>query len=41
MRRLPTRVGRRAVQTHRYAKQVPGPHVQLDVTCLTLHGPAG
>ena len=32
MTRLPGRVGRRAVHTHRYAKQVPGHHVQVDVT---------
>ena len=30
-------MGRRAVQTHRYATQVPGPHVQLDGTCLSNH----
>ena len=39
--RLPTRVGRRAVHPHRYEKPVPGQHVQVDVTCLTLQGPAG
>ena len=36
LNRLPRRVGRRAVHTHRYAKQVPGHHVQVDVTFLTL-----
>jgi transposase InsO family protein len=36
MRRLPNRVGRRAVHTHRYEKQVPGHHVQVDVKFLTL-----
>jgi transposase InsO family protein len=36
MNRLPNRVGRRAVHTHRYAKQVPGHHVQVDVTFLNL-----
>jgi len=36
LNRLPGRVGRRAVHTHRYAKQVPGHHVQVDVTFLTL-----
>ena len=36
MNRLPGRVGRRAVHTHRYEKQVPGHHVQVDVTFLTL-----
>ena len=41
LRRVPNRVGRRAVPTHRYAKQVPGHHVQVDVKFLTLHGPAG
>ncbi|RLA04171.1 MAG: hypothetical protein DRQ54_09865 [Gammaproteobacteria bacterium] len=34
--RLPNRVGRRAVHTHRYQKQVPGHHVQVDVKFLTL-----
>jgi len=41
LRRLPNRVGRRAVHTHRDAKQVPGHHVQVDVKFLTLQGPAG
>ena len=41
LRRLPNRVGRRAVHTHRYAKQVPGHHVQVDVKFLTLQGPVG
>jgi len=36
MNRLPGRVGRRAVHTHRYAKQVPGHHIQVDVTFLKL-----
>jgi len=36
MNRLPNRVGRRAVHTHRYEKQVPGHHVQVDVKFLTL-----
>src|SRR5689334_13352321 len=31
LNRLPNRVGRRAVHTHRYEKQVPGHHVQVDV----------
>jgi len=39
--RLPNRVGRRAVHTHRYEKQVPGHHVQVDVKFLTLQGPHG
>jgi len=36
MRRLPNRVGRRAVHTHLYEKQVPGHHVQVDVKFLTV-----
>jgi len=36
LRRLPHRVGRRAVHTHRYEEQVPGHHVQVDVKFLTL-----
>ena len=36
LNRLPNRVGRRAVHTHRYQKQVPGHHVQVDVKVLTL-----
>jgi transposase len=36
LRRLPNRVGRRAVHTHRSEKQVPGHHVQVDVKFLTL-----
>ena len=34
MNRLPGHVGRRAVHTHRCEKQVPGHHVQIDVTFL-------
>jgi transposase InsO family protein len=41
LRRLPNRVGRRAVHTHRYEKQVPGHHVQVDVKFLTLQRPGG
>ena len=41
LNRLPSRVGRRTVHTHRYAKQVPGNHVQVDVTFLTLVGKDG
>ena len=41
MNRLPNRVGRRAVHTHRYEKQVPGHHVQVDVKFLTLQGKHG
>jgi len=36
LRRLPPNVGRRAVHTHRYAKEVPGHHVQADVKILSL-----
>jgi transposase InsO family protein len=36
MRRLPKNVGRRAIHTRRYAKQVPGHHIQLDVKFLSL-----
>ena len=36
LNRLPNRVGRRAVHTHRYQKQVSGHHVQVDVNFLTL-----
>ena len=36
MKRLPKNVGRRAIHTRRYAKQVPGHHVQVDVKFLTL-----
>ena len=34
--RLPKHVGRRAVHTRRYAKKVPGHHVQMDVKVLGL-----
>ena len=36
LNRLPNRVGRRAVHTHRYEKRVPGHHGQVDVKFLTL-----
>jgi len=36
LNKLPHRVGRRAVHTHRYEKRVPGHHVQVDVKFLTL-----
>jgi transposase InsO family protein len=39
--RLPRNVGRRAIHTRRYAKQVPGHHVQVDVTFLTLKNTEG
>jgi transposase InsO family protein len=41
LRRLPNRVGRRAVHTHRYEKQVPGHHVQVDVKFLNLRRKKG
>lgn len=34
--RLPKQVGRRAIHTRRYAKSVPGHHVQMDVKVLSL-----
>jgi transposase len=37
MRRLPKKVGRRAIHTRRYAKQVPGHHIQVDVKFLSLN----
>ena len=39
--RLPTKVGRRALHTRRYAKSVPGHHVQMDVKVLGLTTKAG
>ncbi|MBI1802900.1 MAG: IS481 family transposase [Ignavibacteriae bacterium] len=36
LRRLPKHVGLRAVHTRRYAKEVPGHHVQVDVKFLVL-----
>ena len=41
LQRRPHRVGRRAVHPHRSEKHVPGHHVHMDVTCLTLRGPGG
>ncbi len=41
LRRLPRNVGRRAIHTRRYAKQVPGHHIQVDVTFLTLKNSEG
>jgi len=41
MRRLPRNVGRRAIHTRRYAKRVPGHHVQVDVKFLTFRPSAG
>ena len=39
--RLPRNVGRRAIHTKRYAKRVPGHHIQVDVTFLTLKNAEG
>lgn len=36
LRRLPKKVGRRALHTRRYAKRVPGHHIQVDVTFLAF-----
>jgi transposase InsO family protein len=36
LNRLPERVGRRAVHTKRYAKQIPGHHIQVDVKFLAF-----
>jgi len=36
LRRLPNKVGRRALHTRRYTKQVPGHHIQMDVKVLSL-----
>ena len=36
LNRLPDRVGRRTVHTHRHEKQAPGHHVQVDLKFLTL-----
>ncbi len=41
LRRLPRNVGLRAIHTKRYAKQVPGHHIQVDVTFLTLNNAEG
>jgi len=41
LRRLPRNVGRRAIHTRRYANQVPGHHIQVDVTFLTLKNTDG
>jgi transposase InsO family protein len=39
--RMPKNTGRRAVHTHRYAKEVPGHHVQADVKIVSLTAPDG
>lgn len=41
MRQLPTTAPRRALHTKRYAKKVPGHHVQLDVKFLQLTDEGG
>jgi len=41
IRRLPRAVGRRAIHTRRYAKEVPGHHIQVDVKCLSLKATNG
>lgn len=41
LRRLPKNVGRRAIHTRRYAERVPGHHIQVDVTFLTLKNNEG
>ena len=38
LNRLPSRVGRRSVKTHRYEKQVPGHHVQALMHGATRQG---
>jgi transposase InsO family protein len=38
---LPKNVGRRAIQTRRYAKQVPGHHIQVDVKFVMLKSSDG
>ena len=41
LRRLPKNIGLRAVHTQRYAKEVPGHHVQVDVKILSLKAAEG
>ena len=41
LRRLPRNVGRQAVHTHRYAKEVPGHQVQADVKIVSLKAADG
>jgi transposase InsO family protein len=41
MNRLPRNTRRREVKTHRYEKQVPGHHIQMDVKFLSLRGSGG
>ncbi|MFC1565111.1 IS481 family transposase [candidate division KSB1 bacterium] len=39
--KLPQNTKKRTVLTHRYEKQVPGHHIQVDVKFLTFHRPDG
>jgi transposase InsO family protein len=41
LNRLPQNAMKRTVQTHRYEKQVPGHHIQVDVKFLTFKDSAG
>ena len=41
LNRLPNKVGRRAVHTKRYQKQVPGHHIQVDVKFLSFNDKRG
>jgi hypothetical protein len=41
MIRLPRNTRKRTVQTHRYEKQVPGHHIQVDVKFLKFERPNG
>ena len=41
LNRLPDKADRRALHTRRYAKQVPGHHMQMDVKVLTLKSAGG
>lgn len=41
LNRLPKSASRRAIHTKRYSKDVPGHHIQVDVTFLTLRDLAG
>jgi transposase len=41
LNRLPRNAKTRSVQIHRYEKQVPGHHIQVDVKFLKFIGPTG
>lgn len=41
MNRMPRNAKKRTVQTHRYEKQVPGHHIQVDVKFLQLRSSDG